>query len=298
MPDGWRFGLVERVTAAGEILTPLNLPDLESVLPRLAAAEIESVAVCFLFSFLRPEHEQAVKARLKAWGGVASISLSSEILPEYREYERTATTVINAYVSPLMNRYLDRLAAGVAPRPLTIMQSNGGIISAATAGSEAARTCLSGPAGGVVGARFVAAQAGYEQIITFDMGGTSTDVALCDGRLPTTTEGSIADLPLRLPIIDIHTVGAGGGSLAYLDAGGALHVGRRAPALTPARPPTATAVLSPPRPTPIWWPVAWTALISWGGRWRWTRQPPRASSASWPASSGCRRSTQLGTSCR
>ncbi|MCB0021363.1 MAG: hypothetical protein KDE09_26385, partial [Anaerolineales bacterium] len=154
-----------------------------------------------------------------------SISLSSEILPEYREFERTATTVINAYVSPLMNRYLDRLAAGVAPRPLTIMQSNGGIISAATAGGEAARTCLSGPAGGVVGARFVAAAAGYEQIITFDMGGTSTDVALCDGRLPTTTEGSIADLPLRLPIIDIHTVGAGGGSLAYLDAGGALHVG-------------------------------------------------------------------------
>ena len=225
VPDGWRFGLVERVTAAGEILTALNLPDLDPILPRLAADNIESVAVCFLFSFLRPEHEQAVKARLHSWGGVESISLSSEILPEYREFERTATTVINAYVSPLMNRYLDRLATGVAPRPLTIMQSNGGIISATTAGGEAARTCLSGPAGGVVGARFVAAQAGYEQIITFDMGGTSTDVALCDGRLPTTTEGSIADLPLRLPIIDIHTVGAGGGSLAYLDAGGALHVG-------------------------------------------------------------------------
>ena len=124
-----------------------------------------------------------------------------------------------------MGRYLQRLQAGVAPRALTVMQSNGGIISAATAGIEAARTCLSGPAGGVVGARYVAGVAGFEQIITFDMGGTSTDVALCDGRLPTTTTGSIADLPLRLPIIDIHTVGAGGGSLAYVDAGGALHVG-------------------------------------------------------------------------
>ena len=153
------------------------------------------------------------------------ISLSSDILPEYREYERTATTVINAYVAPLMTRYLRRLAVGVQPRRLSVMQSNGGIISAETAGTEAARTVLSGPAGGVVGARFVAEQAGFPDIITFDMGGTSTDVALCPGHLPTTASGEIAGLPLRLPIIDIHTVGAGGGSISSVDAGGALQVG-------------------------------------------------------------------------
>ena len=153
------------------------------------------------------------------------VSLSVDILPEYREYERTSTTVINAYVAPLMSRYLARLSAGLGARRLTIMQSNGGVISAQMAGAQAARTALSGPAGGVVGARFVAEQAGYTDLITFDMGGTSTDVALCPGRLPATAAGEIAGMPLRLPIIDIHTVGAGGGSLAYVDAGGVLHVG-------------------------------------------------------------------------
>jgi N-methylhydantoinase A len=153
------------------------------------------------------------------------VSLSSNLLPEYREYERTATTVINAYVAPLMNRYLARLAGGLGKRRLTVMQSNGGVISAGIAGRQAARTVLSGPAGGVVGARYVAGLAGFDELITFDMGGTSTDVALCPGRLPTTSRGEIAGLPLRLPVIDIHTVGAGGGSLAYVDAGGALHVG-------------------------------------------------------------------------
>src|SRR5690606_3635898 len=117
--------------------------------------------------------------------------------------------------------------------PLAIMQSNGGIISAEQAGQQAARTALSGPAGGVVGAAFVAAKAGFNQLITFDMGGTSSDVALCDGRVPTTTQGQIAEMPLRLPIIDIHTVGAGGGSLAYVDVGGALHVGPQSAGANP-----------------------------------------------------------------
>ncbi|HQF72244.1 MAG TPA: hydantoinase/oxoprolinase family protein, partial [Promineifilum sp.] len=178
--------------------------------------------------FLRPEHERRIGALLaERFGPALHVSLSSDILPEYREFERTATTVINAYVAPLMGRYLTRLAERLAPRRLAVMQSNGGVISAALAGAQAARTVLSGPAGGVVGARFVAEAggAGYADVITFDMGGTSTDVALCAGRAPTTTEGEIAGLPLRLPLIDIHTVGAGGGSLAYLDAGGALLVG-------------------------------------------------------------------------
>ncbi len=236
VPAKWRFTVDERVTAHGEVLRALDLDSLRPILQTIAADGIESVAVCLLFSFLYPQHEQQIREAIREWrleiarslqSSLFSlhISLSSDILPEYREYERTAVTVINAYVAPLMSRYLQRLAAGLHGRRLSIMQSNGGIISAATAGSQAARTVLSGPAGGVVGARYVAQQAGFDRIITFDMGGTSTDVALCDGRLPTTARGEMAGLPLRLPIIDIHTVGAGGGSLAYVDAGGALHVG-------------------------------------------------------------------------
>ncbi|MBK8987891.1 MAG: hydantoinase/oxoprolinase family protein [Chloroflexi bacterium] len=225
VPAAWRFGVRERVTAQGDVLLPLDEESVTAVLETIAANNIEAVAVCLLFSFLHPDHEQQIKQRLSALPNAIHVSLSSEILPEYREYERTATTVINAYVAPLMGRYLNRLAAKLAPRHLSVMQSSGGIISAAAAGEQAARTALSGPAGGVVGARFVGDQAGFNHIITFDMGGTSTDVALCPGRLPTTSEGEIADMPLRLPIIDIHTVGAGGGSLAAIDAGGALHVG-------------------------------------------------------------------------
>ncbi|MBK8901723.1 MAG: hydantoinase/oxoprolinase family protein [Anaerolineaceae bacterium] len=226
VPAAWRLEVAERVTASGEVLHPLNLVDLPAIWQTLQDERIESVAVCLLFSFLHPDHERQVSQFLQDQGDHAlHISLSSDILPEYREYERTATTVINAYVAPLMTRYLRRLAAGVQPRRLSVMQSNGGIISASTAGDEAVRTVLSGPAGGVVGARFVAEQASFPDIITFDMGGTSTDVALCPGRLPTTASGEIAGLPLRLPIIDIHTVGAGGGSIASVDAGGALQVG-------------------------------------------------------------------------
>jgi len=236
IPRQWRFEVNERVTAEGEIITPMRVESLQPILAQIAVNRIESVAVCLLFSFLVPEHERLILKAIQEWfaredqesqPSVAKVhvSLSSDILPEYREYERTATTVINAYVAPLMSRYLSRLAHGLGGRRLKVMQSNGGIISAATAGRLAARTVLSGPAGGVVGARYVAGLAGYENLITFDMGGTSTDVALCPGQLPTTAKGEIAGMPLRLPIIDIHTVGAGGGSLAFVDAGGALHVG-------------------------------------------------------------------------
>lgn len=229
IPAAWRFEVAERVSAQGDIVRPLDPATLRPILDRLAADDIQSVAVCLLFSFLRPDHEQAIGGALRAWaagrGAKLHISLSSAILPEYREFERTAATVINAYVAPLMSGYLTRLAASLAPRPLSVMHSSGGVLSAAQAGERAARTVLSGPAGGVVGARLVAGQAGMDQIITFDMGGTSTDVALCPGRLPIAHSAHIAGLPLRLPTLDIHTVGAGGGSLAYVDAGGLLHVG-------------------------------------------------------------------------
>jgi N-methylhydantoinase A len=233
VPRAWRYEVPERVTAQGEVLIPLDRAAIEALLPRLEADGIESVAVCFLFSYLRPEHEAKVKEiiELDRQEMAASqplapqfyVSLSSEVLPEYREYERTAATVINAYVTPAMDRYLGRLEAGLRPRPLRVMQSNGGSLTAATARQQAARTALSGPAGGVVGAFALAGG----NLITFDMGGTSTDVCLCPGSLPFTSEGEIAalGLPLRLPIIDIHTVGAGGGSLARFDVGGALVVG-------------------------------------------------------------------------
>jgi N-methylhydantoinase A len=234
VPGDLRWEARERVASSGDVLLALDSAELATLTRLVREAGVESVAVCLLFSFLRPDHERQIRTALQADGSIAAdihVSLSSDILPEYREYERTAATVINAYVAPLMTRYLDRLAAGVAPRALTVMQSNGGIIGAGLAGQQAARTVLSGPAGGVVGAQAVAATAGldgadeFHNLITFDMGGTSTDVALCPGRPPMTAESEIAGLPLRLPTIDIHTVGAGGGSLAYVVAGGALHVG-------------------------------------------------------------------------
>lgn len=227
VPGRWRLGLPERVDCHGRVLLALDPAATDAAARQILADGVESVAVCFLFSFLNRDHERQVRERIAALGGEDApfVSLSSEVVPEYREYERASTTVINAYVAPLMARYLANLEQGLEGRRLRVMQSNGGSISAAAARALAARTALSGPAGGVVGAFSLAHQAGYPQAITFDMGGTSTDVSLCAGRIQETSEGTIAGLPLRLPIIDIHTVGAGGGSIARLDAGGALRVG-------------------------------------------------------------------------
>jgi N-methylhydantoinase A len=227
VPAHWRFELPERVDCHGAILVPLEADATDASVRQILDDGLESVAVCFLFSFLNPEHERRVRERIGVLCGEPKpmVSLSCEVLPEYREYERMSTTVINAYVAPLTSRYLTNLEKGLNARRLRIMQSNGGVISAEAARTLAARTALSGPAGGVVGAFEMARMAGFDQAITFDMGGTSTDVSLCPGRIQETTEGTIAGLPLRLPIIDIHTVGAGGGSIARLDAGGALRVG-------------------------------------------------------------------------
>ncbi len=227
VPAIWRYEVPERVDQRGNVLVPLDPVAADAVARQIMQEGFESVAVCFLFSFLNPDHERQVQERIAALGGDSApfVSLSCDVLPEYREYERTSTTVINAYVGPLMSDYLGKLERGLSGRRLRIMQSNGGAISAEAARKLAARTALSGPAGGVVGSFELAHMAGFDQVITFDMGGTSTDVSLCPGRIQETTEGAIAGLPLRLPIIDIHTVGAGGGSIARLDAGGALRVG-------------------------------------------------------------------------
>ncbi len=242
-----RLEVAERLDADGNVVTPLDEAAVMALANRLAAesaahpdAAVESLAIVFLFSFRNPTHEQRAADILRNRLPDLPISLSSAILPEYREYERTATTVINAYVQPLVARYLERLqrslgSGGRAPA-VRIMQSNGGAIGLVQAAREPARLVLSGPAGGVVGAFAVAQQAQPTvpvQLITFDMGGTSTDVALCNGAIPTTAESQIGDLPLRLPVIDIHTVGAGGGSVAFVDGGGALRVGPRSAGALP-----------------------------------------------------------------
>jgi N-methylhydantoinase A len=189
----------------------------------------EAIAISLLFSFANPNHEKAVAEVLQSLG--VPLSVSHEILPEFREYERTSTVVVNAYLQPVMQRYLQSLQRRVVARTaagkssLFVMQSSGGITALASATREPVRTVLSGPAGGVVGAAAMARRSGFERIITFDMGGTSTDVALVDRQARASSQSEIAGMPVGVPMLDIHTVGAGGGSIARFDAAGALRVG-------------------------------------------------------------------------
>jgi len=224
IPKGLRFGVRGRVLSTGEELEPLEEATVLEAIERIMEAGAESVAVCLLFSYANPEHERRIGELLRERD--ISVSLSHEILSEFREFERFSTTAINAYVSPKMHNYIGYLIGQLdGEDTLSIMQSNGGSISAETAMRESVRTILSGPAGGAVGAHEIGKAAGYSKLITFDMGGTSTDVSLIDQGLSLTVESSISGYPLKVPMIDIHTVGAGGGSIAYLDQGGSLRVG-------------------------------------------------------------------------
>ena len=222
VPHALRFGLGGRVTSTGEVIEPLHEAELDQLVRRLRKAQVDSVAICLLFSFLDAGFEEQIAEALSVLA--VPLSISHQILPEYREFERTSTVTINAYLQPLMGTYLERLATNTGS--LRVMQSSGGSISASVAAREPVRTILSGPAGGVVGSLRAARAAGFEKIITFDMGGTSTDVALCgrDG-LRMTNEASVAGLPVAVSVMDIHTVGAGGGSIARVDEGGSLRVG-------------------------------------------------------------------------
>ncbi|MEP6719727.1 MAG: hydantoinase/oxoprolinase family protein, partial [bacterium] len=222
VPDELRFGLRERVGANGDVLEQLDKKELSALVERLKKQKVEAIAICLLFSFVHPEHEEQIARAVSAFN--LPVSISHVILPEYREFERTSTVVINAYLQPLMGNYLRRLETHTPH--LRVMQSSGGSISATGAAAEPVRTILSGPAGGVVGALRTARAAGFEKIITFDMGGTSTDVALCErDGVRTTNEALVAGLPVAVPVMDIHTVGAGGGSIAKVDEGGSLRVG-------------------------------------------------------------------------
>ncbi len=218
-----RLGVQERVLYDGTIEKAIDMVQVKGLVDQLQRAGVESVAVCLLFSFANPAHEEAVAEALRPLG--IPVSLSSRTMPEYREYERTSTTVINAYLAPKMREYLNRLNEQIKGKSLRVMQSNGGAVATRAASEFPVRTTVSGPAGGVVGAFHVASIGGYPNIVTFDMGGTSTDVALCRGEIQVTHEGEIDGLPVGIPMIDIHTVGAGGGSIAELDIGGALRVG-------------------------------------------------------------------------
>ena len=258
VPADLRFGIDERTASDGETLTVPSPAHLKSLVSRIAQQRPESIAISLLFSFANPGHELLIEQALKPLG--VPLSLSHQILPEFREYERTSTVVINAYLQPIMQRYLQSLERRVeqlclkraakyraeghcsdaksasknalalslaeARQPsIFVMQSSGGITALAAAASEPVRTVLSGPAGGVVGAAASAHASGFQRIIAFDMGGTSTDVSLVEGEPATANDGQVAGLPIAVPMLDIHTVGAGGGSLARFDAAGVLRVG-------------------------------------------------------------------------
>jgi N-methylhydantoinase A len=254
VPRALRFGVKERIAANGKSLLQPSHTEIRRLQRRLKQSGADSLAICFLFSFANPAHERRLA---RALGGLGlPISASHEILPEFREFERLSTVVINAFLAPRMGTYLrnlgNRLAAQLRkfqisppcpegsspPPPLTpariyVMQSNGGISTAARAAREPVRTILSGPAGGVVASAWLAQQLGIARAISFDMGGTSTDVCLLRGVPRTTNETSLAGLPVAVPVLDVHSVGAGGGSLARFDAGGALRVGPESAGASP-----------------------------------------------------------------
>ncbi|MFI5078484.1 MAG: hydantoinase/oxoprolinase family protein, partial [Vicinamibacteria bacterium] len=225
------IGVRERLAADGQPLIALDDDEIARVVAHVRASGATAAAICLLHAYRNPVHEERLAAALEIAG--LDVSVSSRVLREYREYERWSTTIVNAYVTPIMGAYLGALEARLAGDRFAVMQSNGGRLSAAAAKAAAVRTILSGPAAGAVGARAVAEAAGHPRVIGFDMGGTSTDVCLIDGAIPTTADTMVGDFPVRLPVIDIHSVGAGGGSIVYVDSGGALRVGPRSAGAVP-----------------------------------------------------------------
>jgi N-methylhydantoinase A len=228
VPKNLRFGITERVSSKGELLRAIDPAELDAVAKAISEAGVNAIAVSTLFSFANTDSEMKIAAALEALG--LPLSISHRILPEFREYERASTIVANAYVAPKVGSYIATLAQKVSEEyehgRLEVMQSSGGIISARIAAAEPVRTMLSGPAGGVIGAYKLANLAGFDHIIGFDMGGTSTDVCLVDATGPRiSNESMVTGIPIGVPMLDIHTAGAGGGSIARFDAGGLLRVG-------------------------------------------------------------------------
>jgi N-methylhydantoinase A len=226
----WQHETGGRLSPQGEVLQDLSAADLEEIRQVVAALKPESVAVNLLFSWVDSRFEQQIRSVLP---DDVFISLSSEVLPEIREYERGIATWLNAWIGPLVDGYVKRLQQQLPQAVISIMQSSGDTIAASQAGTQAVRMLLSGPAGGLVGASYLGRLAGRNRLLTFDMGGTSTDVALIDGEPQLTSEGHIAQWPVAVSMVDMHTIGAGGGSIAWLDEGGMLHIGPRSAGADP-----------------------------------------------------------------
>lgn len=231
LPRSHCIGLEERTAPGGRIEKKVSQAAMKKAIQNIKQIRPEAVAVSFLHSYANPDNEQAVYKKLQELGLLASIS--SSLLPEYREYERTTVAVVNAYLMPVLSKYLENLENALCQTELYIMQSNEGYISPSAAREEPIRTALSGPAGGVVGTFHLGKAAGFRNLISFDMGGTSCDVSLVSGCIGRTNESSIGGFPIRLPLIDIHTVGAGGGSIAFVDIGGSLRVGPKSAGADP-----------------------------------------------------------------
>jgi N-methylhydantoinase A len=230
IPRRLRLEVTERCDYTGRVIVPLDMGEVEAAIVELKEERVKSIAVCFLYSFMNHDHELAVVDRIRELFPEAFVCASCQVLPEWREYERVSTTTANAYLGPAIKGYMNHLQArtremGIPTEP-RIMQSNGGIMSISAASERSAYTLFSGPSAGVIGGHYVAGLAGFRNIITFDMGGTSTDVSLGENGAPKhTTENEIGGVPLRVPMIDIYTVGAGGGSIAWIDSGGLMKVG-------------------------------------------------------------------------
>jgi N-methylhydantoinase A len=237
-PRRRRVGIRERLDARGRVLVPLHEDDVRAAVERLRAQGVSAIAVCYLFSFVNPDHERRTRDIVARLAPEMSVSLSSEVDPTFREYERLCVTAFDAYLGPVVKRYLAGLAdtlrgLGVPGVPL-IMRSRGGIVSAALAARQPVTLFLSGPAGGVIGAGVAAERSGVRDFVSLDMGGTSNDVALVrDGKPLLASEGSIGPYPVRTPMVDVNTIGAGGGSIAWIDAAGGLRVGPRSAGAEP-----------------------------------------------------------------
>jgi N-methylhydantoinase A/oxoprolinase/acetone carboxylase beta subunit len=237
-PRRRRLGIRERLDARGRVLTPLHEDDVRAAVETLRAQGVSAIAVCYLFSFVNPAHERRTRELIAAAAPELSVSLSSEVDPTFREYERLCVTAFDAYLGPVVKRYLaglaDTLRALGVPAPPLIMRSRGGIVSAALAAQQPVTLFLSGPAGGVIGASFAAERAGVRDFVSLDMGGTSNDVALVRAGKPLlVSEGTIGLYPVRTPMVDVNTIGAGGGSIAWIDAAGGLRVGPRSAGAEP-----------------------------------------------------------------
>ena len=238
VPRHLRMEVPERVNSKGEVIVPLNTIQVKKAIQELLVQKVEAIAVCFLFDFLNPSHELQVEQIAKSLNCQASIWLAHKILPEFREFERLSTTVANAALGPVTETYLTDLTKRIAElgcdKPPYIMQSSGGVMSPGRAIQRPANTLFSGPSGGVIGSLHVAQLVGIENIITLDMGGTSTDVCLIHkGSISMVYEKEISGAPIRTPMVDVHSIGAGGGSIAWIDSGGRLKVGPKSAGANP-----------------------------------------------------------------